>query len=148
MRNSEIAIMLTFVNTLDGRINPDDATVISWGNVLTKDMNATWAAEFVKKHYGKTGDMLIPSMLNKAWYEHKSIHQSAQIDRTTLEAHCGKSGCTCNHTACYKGWIDTETTTSPCGMCREELYTLIMTMPPPGLRNSADQAVLQGRGKN
>ena len=38
------------------------------------------------------------------------------------EAHCRRSGCTCGHTYCYRGWIDTDRETRPCGQCRANTY--------------------------
>ena len=73
MNITEIAVMLTFAASLDGRIQPDEGTVMAWSNVLDNRMDAFWASEYVKKHYGRTGDMLIPSALNKAWSDHSRL---------------------------------------------------------------------------
>jgi hypothetical protein len=38
-----------------------------------------------------------------------------------LDAHCTKSGCSCAHDYCYRGWIDTPDSTYPCPYCRASL---------------------------
>lgn len=38
------------------------------------------------------------------------------------DGHCRKPGCTCEHTYCYRGWVDTDRTTRPCGDCRADTY--------------------------
>jgi hypothetical protein len=122
MNITEIAVMLEFVASLDGRIQPDEATVIAWSTVLDKRMDGNWASEYVKNHYGKTGDMLIPSSLNRAWGEHARIKVLTQPDN---DSHCGKAGCRCTHRLCYKGWIDPDPnlevkylTVEKCVVCR------------------------------
>ena len=43
------------------------------------------------------------------------------------DAHCTKPGCGCDHSRCYKGWVDTDNnTTLPCLYCREELLGRLM----------------------
>ena len=42
------------------------------------------------------------------------------------ESHCAKSGCGCEHTNCYKGWVDRQYTTYPCMYCREDLTGRLM----------------------
>lgn len=42
------------------------------------------------------------------------------------DTHCKQPGCTCDHRACYRGWIDspietTPPTTTPCPICRDDL---------------------------
>jgi hypothetical protein len=122
MNITEIAVMLTFAASLDGRIQPDEGTVMAWSNVLDNRIDTFWASEYVKKHYGRTGDMLIPSALNKAWSDHSRLKVLNQPD---LDSHCGKTGCKCTHRLCYKGWIDPDPnidtkylTVEKCVVCR------------------------------
>ena len=42
------------------------------------------------------------------------------------DAHCEQPGCICDHTKCYKGWIDNTVGTWPCMYCRENLLTRMM----------------------
>jgi len=43
------------------------------------------------------------------------------------DAHCTKPGCGCDHSRCYKGWVDSDNnTTMPCLYCREELLGRLM----------------------
>jgi hypothetical protein len=149
MKNSEIAIMLTFVNTLDGRIQSDDATILAWAEVLSKTIDAAWAAEYVKSHYAKIDTMLHPSGMNRAWAERTRYQIASKPDKVNLDRHCGRSMCPCNHTACYVGWIDFDGAdfTVPCGNCRADLLRVIESIPAPGSRNASDQATIQNRYK-
>ena len=42
------------------------------------------------------------------------------------ESHCTRPGCGCEHTNCYKGWIDNTKGTWPCLYCRENLTGRLM----------------------
>ena len=42
------------------------------------------------------------------------------------ESHCSKPRCGCEHTNCYKGWIDNTKGTWPCMYCREDLTGRLM----------------------
>lgn len=147
MNHKEIAIMLTFASTIDGRLQPDQATVLAWAEVLKPDIDHKWAAEYVKKHYGLMDAMLVPSALNRAWGERKRLTHEARITPTNVDSHCGRSGCGCEHRVCYRGWIDLNDRTGPCSNCRADLAELIAHMPPPGSRNAADQSAIQNRYK-
>lgn len=103
MNTTEVTIMLTFISSIDGRLQPDEGTVLAWMQVLASDMEAKWASQHIKNHYGKTGDMLIPSNLNRAWHMYK---QTRMLTAPDIESHCGRSGCPCTHRMCYRGWID------------------------------------------
>ena len=53
--------------------------------------------------------------------EHKPITYSL------YDSHCAKPGCPCEHTQCYKGWVDNQAGhTRPCMYCREELTGRLM----------------------
>lgn len=38
------------------------------------------------------------------------------------ESHCRRTGCVCDHTICFRGWIDTHYETTPCSYCRQDTY--------------------------
>jgi len=47
--------------------------------------------------------------------------------KNQYDAHCTKPGCGCDHSRCYKGWVDGDNnTTMPCLYCREELLGRLM----------------------
>lgn len=62
-----------------------------------------------------------------------------------LEAHCGRGGCLCAHRSCFKGWIDSDDTTAPCPVCREDLSRILSQIPGPGHRGEADFRAIQFR---
>ena len=53
-----------------------------------------------------------------------STQGRTQMDK--YDAHCEQPGCICDHTKCYKGWIDNTIGTWPCMYCRENLLTRMM----------------------
>jgi hypothetical protein len=146
MNTKEIAVMLSFASTLDGRVPFDEVGVTAWAHVLEPDIENRWAADFVKRHYGRTSDMLIPSVLNKGWLEHKRNQRLTTL--TTSESHCQRLGCTCTHTdACFKGWLDIEDRTVPCSICRSSLAVVLQQIPPLGHRQEHDEARIRNRFK-
>ncbi len=121
MNNQQLAVMLSFASTLDGRVPCDEAAVMAWAAVVDTDIDTSWAADFVKKHYGRTDDMLVPSALNRSWRQHRATQQAARIATSGGDRHCQRTGCPCTHSEpCYKGWIDREheSVTAPCSVCR------------------------------
>lgn len=147
MNRTEVAAMLTYVNTLDGRVGYDVPTVQAWSDVLIGQIESGWAATFVRKHYATSNDCITPSWLNKGWREHESFMQARALVENS-EAHCGKVGCRCTHSEpCYKGWLDRdgENVTAPCPKCRQSLWEVLMEIPPLGMRSDADSAMIRNR---
>lgn len=150
MNKSDIAFVLSFASTLDARVPFDEAAVEAWALVLDADMEGKWAGEYVKKHYGRGDDLLIPSVLNRGWQEAKRARAQAKWsgDAEASERHCRRTGCQCTHTSpCYKGWIDREdnTATSPCPVCRPSLADVLSQVAPLGLREEHDHAMIRNR---
>lgn len=59
------------------------------------------------------------------------------------DAHCFRSGCSCSHESCYRGWLDSETESSPCRQCRRGLALVLDEIAPLGSRNPHDQQLLE-----
>ena len=70
MTKAQIAELLAFAATLDGRLPYDDGGVEAWAAVLDESIEGLWAVEFVRHHYGRTDDFLSPAVLNTAWHKH------------------------------------------------------------------------------
>ena len=60
-----------------------------------------------------------------------------------LDAHCYREGCSCEHSRCYRGWVDSGSDTSPCRMCRPGLALVLDEIAPLGSRQPHDQKVLE-----
>jgi hypothetical protein len=60
-----------------------------------------------------------------------------------LDRHCFGSSCSCLHESCYRGWLDSETETSPCRQCRPGLALVLDEIAPLGSRNPHDQQLLE-----
>lgn len=60
-----------------------------------------------------------------------------------LDRHCFGSSCSCSHESCYRGWLDSETETSPCRQCRPGLALVLDEIAPLGSRNPHDQQLLE-----
>jgi hypothetical protein len=152
MNDTDVLGLLIYANELDGRISPNEVKVRAWADVINEhapDMPVTFAQDVARKHYGKLDAMITPSVFVKAWHDRLFIRNASAIDRMDVDRHCGTPHCGCNHHVCYRGWIDGEDShrTQPCGTCRSDLFEMLLKMPPPGMRNSSDQAALQGRSK-
>jgi len=67
----------------------------------------------------------------------------------SFDPHCGRPGCRCAHAyGCTRGWIDHtdhagNDRTQPCEQCRPDLARRVKGVPPPGMRNERDLAVLR-----
>lgn len=59
------------------------------------------------------------------------------------DAHCFRSGCSCPHGSCYRGWIDGDRESSPCRQCRPGLALVLDEIAPLGSRNPNDQQLLE-----
>ena len=59
------------------------------------------------------------------------------------DAHCFRSGCSCPHETCYRGWIDGDKESSPCRQCRPALALVLDEIAPLGSRNPNDQQLLE-----
>lgn len=59
------------------------------------------------------------------------------------DAHCFRSGCSCRHESCYRGWIDSDNESSPCRQCRPGLALVLDEIAPLGSRNPSDQQLLE-----
>jgi|694.fasta_scaffold39027_10 hypothetical protein len=60
-----------------------------------------------------------------------------------LDRHCFGSSCSCSHESCYRGWLDSETETSPCRQCKPGLALVLDEIAPLGSRNPHDQQLLE-----
>lgn len=66
-----------------------------------------------------------------------------------LDAHCGRKGCLCVHDrGCYRGWMDSDTATRPCPVCRETLTRALEDIPQAGKRSPADLARLRDHARD
>lgn len=151
MNKREIALLLSFASTLDGRVPFDEAAVEAWALVLEPSMEGKWAHEYSKRHYGTVDTVLIPSVLNKGWQEVVKARNESRWATSSAEVsdrHCRRSGCQCTHTeSCYMGWIDGEDShkTSPCPICREPLADVLSEIAPLGFRGEHDYARIRNR---
>jgi len=39
-----------------------------------------------------------------------------------FDNHCTQKNCTCDHTTCYRGWLDYAGITTPCQWCRPNTH--------------------------
>lgn len=151
MNDNEVLGLLIYANELDGRHSPNEAKVYAWQEVLeagAPGMTVEFAKEQIKKHYGIMDSMLTPSMLVTAWKVARRIAAEARIatEQREPERHCGKTGCLCTHgDPCFKGWMDSDTVTSPCPVCRSDLSHVLAKVGDPGYRTDSDQSLIRHR---
>ena len=53
-------------------------------------------------------------------------HTRKPVKYSSYDSHCAKPGCSCEHTQCYKGWIEHSAGVWPCMYCREDLTGRLM----------------------
>ena len=53
-------------------------------------------------------------------------HTHKPVIYSLYDAHCAKPGCGCEHTQCYKGWVNHTAGVWPCLYCREDLTGRLM----------------------
>lgn len=151
MTDAEILGLLIYANELDGRHSPNEAKVYAWQEVLESGapgMTVQFAKEQIKKHYGASDVMLTPATLVHAWKQARRIAAEARmaLDNDAPERHCGRSGCLCTHgDPCYKGWFDSDYSTSPCPVCRTDLSHVLAKIGGPGERTESDWSLLRHR---
>ena len=151
MNDNDVLGLLIYANELDGRHSPNEAKVYAWQEALeagARTMTVEFAKDFIRKHYGTTDAMLSPSMLVTAWNKSRRIAAEARLalEGNSAETHCGRGGCMCTHDdPCYKGWIDTDSSTSPCPICRTDLSFVLAKVGAPGNRTEADFSLIRNR---
>ena len=92
-----------------------------------------------KPQAGKDGEPLSIGQI----FAGASIFAEKSTADDPQDAHCFRSGCNCSHETCYRGWIDSETETSPCRQCRPGLSLVLDEVAPLGERNPHDQQLLE-----
>lgn len=92
-----------------------------------------------KPQAGKDGEPLSIGQI----FAGASIFAEKSTADDPQDAHCFRSGCNCSHETCYRGWIDSDTETSPCRQCRPGLSLVLDEIAPLGSRNPHDQQLLE-----
>ena len=92
-----------------------------------------------KPQAGKDGEPLSIGQI----FAGASIFAEKSTADDPTDAHCFRSGCSCSHESCYRGWIDSDTETSPCRQCRPGLSLVLDEIAPLGERNPHDQQLLE-----
>ena len=92
-----------------------------------------------KPQAGKDGEPLSIGQI----FAGASIFAEKSTADDPQDAHCFRSGCNCSHETCYRGWIDSDTETSPCRQCRPGLSLVLDEVAPLGARNPHDQQLLE-----
>lgn len=146
MNEVDVGHLLLLLQELDGRHSANEAKVRAWHEMFREQasgMSLEFARETVKSHYAILDEMFTPAMLVRAFRKRSQAHSGIESN----DAHCRKSGCACTHSVCFRGWIDYENLTSPCGVCRAELSEVLALIPPPGRRSEQDFARIRFRGE-
>lgn len=151
MTNDEVLMLLAYANELDGRHSPNELKVAAWQDVLqdaAPGMTLAFARDTIRNHYATMEDMLTPANLVGSWKKHTRYLAESKLSaaQSLPERHCGIVNCVCTHgDPCFKGWIDYDTYTSPCRMCRGDLANTLDRIGPVGERTEHDWTTLRGR---
>jgi hypothetical protein len=149
MNSTEVLTLLAYCNELDGRHAPNEVKVRAWVDVFNQgapDMPVAFARDVAKRHYAHIDDMITPSTFIRMWANHKKTREIAQ-NVNSSDAHCKRHDCRCTHTSpCYRGWLDNdEGTAVPCRVCRSSLADVLDRIPPRGMRQEHDFALIRNR---
>jgi hypothetical protein len=148
---NDVLGLLIYANELDGRHAPNEAKVYAWKEVFDSGapgMDAQFAKDEIRRHYSLTDEMVSPAKIIKAWKVKQRAQREARaaFEGDTYERHCQRGGCRCTHAEpCFKGWMDSDTETSPCPMCRGDLADVLLTVAPLGRRSEHDYAAIRSR---
>ena len=128
-------------------MNPD--RIKEWAAMLTEKASGLTLADaqqIVRDHYAETSNVLTLDILIAAHRRQRKVQESLSRSETTkdlADRHCFRSGCSCSHASCYRGWLDSETETTPCRHCRPGLALVLDEIAPLGSRNPHDQQLLE-----
>ena len=151
MNDNDVLGLLIYANELDGRHAPNEAKVYAWREVFDASapgMDVQFAKDVIKRHYSLHETMVSPARLVQAWNANRRAATEARMafQGSGKDAHCNRSACRCTHDEpCFKGWIDTDTSTAPCPMCRPGLLDTLLRVAPLGHRLEHDYSAIRSR---
>lgn len=70
MNASDVADLVTFINTFDARIEPTRDKVEAWALALNADMSYEFAHNLIVGHYASQTDAIMPADFNSAYKKH------------------------------------------------------------------------------
>ena len=149
MQLPEAKALLTSVNGLDARIPVSPDRIKEWAAMLTEKASGLTLADarqICRDHYAETSNVLTLDILIAAHRKQRKVKESLSRSETAADLadrHCFRNGCSCSHEACYRGWLDNETSTSPCRHCKPGLAMVLDEIAPLGSRNPHDQQLLE-----
>jgi hypothetical protein len=149
MKLEEVAMLLHLMNSLDARVQINKVRIASWAELLGEKadgLSFADARQIVIDHYSEGAEMLTPDIFVATHRRLRKIKESLSRSETAADLadrHCFRNGCSCSHQSCYRGWLDTETQTSPCRQCKPGLALVLDEIAPLGSRNPHDQQLLE-----
>lgn len=84
MTESEVAVILTMIASVDDRFDPDKARVQAWGAILDDDLPFDFAKKQVISFYAEKTNVIMPADFNLAWRKHRA--DITQRDLTALSS--------------------------------------------------------------
>jgi len=152
VNKTEVAALVALLNRTNPLNTFDEAKVDTWFVVFKEeapDMEASFVMRWAAKRASSTDDLTLPSHVVKAWKDHKVYQHDVTLVGTQSEAHCKQPDCQCTHTGgCYKGWFDSDYTTTPCPVCRSSLSLVLQEVAPLGYRTEVDYTRIRTRDKD
>ena len=147
MQSQEVRTLLITVNGLDSRVPVTTERISAWSTMLSEKaatMTLAEAQQIARDHYAETPNVLTLDVLIAAHRRQRKVKESLSRSETDAQdAHCFRSGCNCSHVSCYRGWVDSDSSTSPCRQCRPALALVLDEIAPLGSRNPHDQQLLE-----
>lgn len=72
MTESEVAVILTMIASVDDRFDPDKARVQAWSAILDEDLPFDFAKAQVISFYADKTNVIMPADLNLPWRKHRA----------------------------------------------------------------------------
>ena len=147
MQSQEVRTLLITVNGLDSRVPVTTERISAWSTMLSEKaatMTLAEAQQIVRDHYADTATVITLDIFIAAHRRKRTVSDSLnRSEGEAQDAHCFRSGCNCSHAACFRGWVDSDSSTSPCRQCRPALALVLDEIAPLGSRNPHDQQLLE-----
>lgn len=149
MNRQEAQTIIERINALDPRIPATTATAQAWFDLINStvpDMPSDYAMREITTWHARGNDRPIrPADLIQGWRTARQAHGTH--DLPTLDSHCKRQGCPCNHTPpCYRGWND-DNPGQFCRTCNPIRQAAIDDMPPAGKRSQFDFDAFTAKAK-
>jgi hypothetical protein len=149
MNATEVQDCLTYLLDRSPQTRLNDGTAKAWAEDFARWDYAT-GREAIRRATGDKPFVGIAEITAQVRIIRQEQINQRRVAEKFAEAHCTRTGCRCNHDACYKGWTDSrefEGAVTPCPHCKSDLRAVLRTLPDPGSRGQNGHVPIYERNK-